>query len=68
LVDRGDVLIVGGKGGPGDPRRYVTVERIARIGDGRGAENGVGEADCCRAGVLNGRAWMSFPDDDRLDL
>jgi hypothetical protein len=29
LVDRGDVLIVGGNGGRRDPRRYVTVERPA---------------------------------------
>jgi hypothetical protein len=31
LVDRGDVLIITGKGGPGDPRRYVTVESFAGI-------------------------------------
>jgi hypothetical protein len=38
LVDRGDVLIVGGKGGPRDPRRYVTVERLAaRAQDTSGA-------------------------------
>jgi hypothetical protein len=29
LVDRGDVLVLGGKGGPGDPRHYVTVETFA---------------------------------------
>jgi hypothetical protein len=29
LVDRGDVLIVSGEGGPGDPYRYVTVETFA---------------------------------------
>ena len=28
LVDRGDVLIVGGKGGQLDPFRYVTVEAV----------------------------------------
>jgi hypothetical protein len=29
LVERGDVLILSGKGGPGDPYRYVTVESFA---------------------------------------
>jgi hypothetical protein len=29
LVDRGDVLILSGKGGPGDPYCYVTVESFA---------------------------------------
>jgi hypothetical protein len=29
LVDRGDVLIIGGNGRPGDPYRYVTVEAMA---------------------------------------
>jgi hypothetical protein len=29
LVDRGDMLILDGKGGPGDPYRYVTVEAFA---------------------------------------
>jgi hypothetical protein len=29
LVDRGDVLIVGGKGGQKDPYRYTTVEAFA---------------------------------------
>jgi hypothetical protein len=29
LVDRGDVLIISGKGGPGDPYRYTTVESFA---------------------------------------
>jgi hypothetical protein len=29
LVDRGDILIVSGNGGPGDPRRYTTVECFA---------------------------------------
>src|SRR5262245_5644449 len=29
LVDRGDVLISGGNGRPGDPYRYVTVEAMA---------------------------------------
>jgi hypothetical protein len=32
LVERGDVLIFDGKGGPGDPRRYVTVESFAADG------------------------------------
>jgi hypothetical protein len=31
LIDRGDVLILGGKGGPGDPYRYTTVEAFAGI-------------------------------------
>jgi hypothetical protein len=26
LVDRGEVIIVGGKGGPSDPYRYVAIE------------------------------------------
>ncbi len=29
LIDRGEVLVVDGKGGPGDPRRYTTVECFA---------------------------------------
>jgi molybdopterin-biosynthesis enzyme MoeA-like protein len=29
LVERGDVLIMSGKGGPGDPYRHVTVECFA---------------------------------------
>jgi hypothetical protein len=29
LVQRGEVLILSGKGGPGDPRRYTTVECFA---------------------------------------
>ncbi len=29
LIDRGDVLIVRGEGGPGDPRSYTTVECFA---------------------------------------
>jgi hypothetical protein len=29
LIDRGEVLVVDGKGGPGDPRRYTTVECVA---------------------------------------
>jgi hypothetical protein len=29
LVDSRDVLIIGGKGGPGDPHRYVTAECFA---------------------------------------
>jgi hypothetical protein len=29
LVDRGEVLVVQGRGGVGDPRQYVTVERFA---------------------------------------
>ena len=33
LVDRGDVLIVSGSGGPGDPRRYTTVECFASLAD-----------------------------------
>jgi hypothetical protein len=37
LVDRGDVLIIGGKGGPRDRRRYVTVERLAARAQGAGA-------------------------------
>lgn len=28
-VERGDVLIMGGKGGPADPYRYITVECFA---------------------------------------
>jgi hypothetical protein len=34
LVDRGDVLIVRGEGGPGDPRSYTTVESFASAADG----------------------------------
>jgi hypothetical protein len=33
LVDRGEVLILGGKGGPGDPYRYVTVECFASVAE-----------------------------------
>lgn len=29
LMDRGEVLVIAGKGGPGDPRRYTTVECFA---------------------------------------
>ena len=29
LVDRGEILIASGNGGPGDPRRYTTVECFA---------------------------------------
>ena len=29
LVDRGEVIIVGGKGGPSEPYRYVAIESIA---------------------------------------
>ena len=29
LVDRGDVLIIGGNGRPGDPYRYISVEAMA---------------------------------------
>lgn len=39
LVDRGDVLIVGGKGGPGDPRRYMTVETFASIANRKKVED-----------------------------
>jgi hypothetical protein len=35
LVDRGDVLIVGGAGGPGDPYRYTTVESFAGVAHGK---------------------------------
>lgn len=31
LIDRCDVLIHSGAGGPGDPRRYITVERFASM-------------------------------------
>ena len=29
LIDKGEVLIIDGKGGPGDPRRYITIECFA---------------------------------------
>ena len=29
LVDRRDVVVVGGEGGPGDPYRYTTIECLA---------------------------------------
>jgi hypothetical protein len=35
LIDRGDVLIVAGKGGPGDPRRYATIECFATAAHGK---------------------------------
>ena len=35
LVKRGDVLIVGGKGGPGDPYCYLTVECFASAAEDR---------------------------------
>lgn len=35
LVDRGDVLIFGGKGGQRDPGRYVTVEAFASKAEGK---------------------------------
>jgi hypothetical protein len=31
LVDRGEVLIVGGKGGPSDPYRYVAIESMCEL-------------------------------------
>lgn len=37
LVDRGEVLIIGGRGGPGDPYRYATIEALT------------GESDTARA-------------------
>jgi hypothetical protein len=35
LVKRGDVLVVGGKGGPSDPYRYTTVEAFASAAENR---------------------------------
>ncbi len=35
LVDRGDVLIAGGKGGVADPYRYITIEAFAGVAEGR---------------------------------
>ena len=35
LVERGDVLVVGGRGGPGDPYRYTTVEAFASVAEDR---------------------------------
>jgi len=35
LVDRGDVLVVGGEGGPGDPYRYTTIEDFAGTANGK---------------------------------
>ena len=29
LLDRGEIFVIAGEGGPGDPRRYVTVECFA---------------------------------------
>jgi hypothetical protein len=31
LVDRGDVVIIGGKGGPGDPHQYANIEDFAAL-------------------------------------
>jgi hypothetical protein len=31
LLDRGDVVIIGGKGGPGDPHQYANVEDFAAL-------------------------------------
>jgi hypothetical protein len=28
LLDRGEIFVIAGEGGPGDPRRYVTVEVV----------------------------------------
>ena len=39
LLDRGEIFVIAGEGGPGDPRRYVTVECFASTlkgGDGEG--------------------------------
>jgi hypothetical protein len=39
LLDRGEIFVIAGEGGPGDPRRYVTVECFAstlKWGDGEG--------------------------------
>jgi hypothetical protein len=34
LLDRGDILVIKGEGGPGDPRHYVTVEWFASAATG----------------------------------
>jgi hypothetical protein len=31
LIDRGDVVVIGDKGGPGDPRCYATVESFTSL-------------------------------------
>ena len=31
LIDRGDVVVIDGKGGPGDPHRYANVEDFASL-------------------------------------
>jgi hypothetical protein len=31
LLDRGDVVVIDGKGGPGDPHRYANVEDFASL-------------------------------------
>jgi hypothetical protein len=35
LADRGEILIASGSGGPGDPRRYITVDRLAAAATGK---------------------------------
>jgi hypothetical protein len=54
LVDRGDVLIIGGEGGQKDPYRYITVEAFAESAEGRKVNTAEAKKICAAL-----RSWVS---------